>query len=124
MKEPVIEKLLYLSTAHITPSSFSLLEQDEFNGLTLYLKTDSSSGDIYGGFLYIDQNWYLKTVTRGLITTVVPTDAYNELPIDLQRLVSFANMEEVNWIMLDCACDETDMLPSYVDEWKGCDTDD
>ena len=79
-----IEKLVCLSTAHITPSSLSLLEQGEFDGLAFYSKVDAADGKCYGGC-------YFRKTTKLLTEQIEPTQEFNELPIDLQLLVSFAD---------------------------------
>lgn len=96
-----IEKLVCLSTAHITPRSLSLLEQDEFDGLAIYSKVDPEDGNCYGGFLFVDCGCYFRKTTRLLTEQIEPTPDYSELPIDLQLLVSFADAYGIEWLMFD-----------------------
>ena len=113
-----IEKLVCLSTAHITPSSFSLLEQDEFDGLVFYSKVDSMDGKCYGGFLFVDYGCYFRKTTRLLTEQIEPTPDYDELPIDLQLLVSFANAYGIDWLMFDRDEPQYDGLRTYEEEWE------
>ena len=113
-----IEKLVCLSTAHITPSSFSLLEQDEFDGLIFYSKVDPADGKCYGGFLFVDCGFYFRKTTRLLTERIEPTQDFNELPIDLQLLVSFADAYGVDWLMFDRDEPRYDGLRTYEEEWE------
>ena len=87
----MIEKMLVLSTAHITP--------DTCNG---YLRGRDApcypKGD-YGYFVYVEDD--------------VPDD----LPDDLRACYAFASEHQCDWIMFDCDASPVDGLACYDTEW-------
>lgn len=86
-----IDKIITLSTAHITKETYNLLENHPSEVCTaLYRKNR------YGWFIY------------------VPDELDNiSVPKDLNKLFEFARRHDCVWLCLDCDGNKVDFLPVY-----------
>lgn len=103
-----IDKMLTLSTAHITPHTGGLLDEylrrrehefdgdieQNFDGCSVYPKAD------YGWFIYVDDAKDDPAV-------------FDKLPADFAYLVDYALSHDCKWLCLDRDGDVVDDLISY-----------
>ena len=90
----VINKMLSLSTYHLTSETFDSLINDPLNFLfSYYEKRDPVEGDLYGIFfpVYFDE----------------------DMPDDLKACVEFAINHDCDYIMFDGDVDVVEGLPVY-----------
>lgn len=122
MTKPQICKVLYLSTAHLTTESVGRLKADYVDGFVWFDKRDCTTDELYGGWMFIDIFRFLtkKCVFSSGETTLFSSCEYDELPDDLQHIVTYACMNDIDCIMFDSAVKETEDLPKYEDKWTGC----
>lgn len=90
-----IDRILTLSTGHVTESTSELLNNDGIPGLIVYPK------DAYGWFI--------------LCSEEEKTDEPITIPDDLTEVIKFAIANDCTWLCLDRDGYFTDKLPKY--EW-------
>lgn len=89
-----IEKILTISTAHITEETNIILQNAEFNNLCLSVYQK----ECYGYWIYIGKS----------------AKIYREvIPEDLLDCIEFARQNDCQWLCLDCDAKETSELPTY-----------
>lgn len=102
-----IESMLCLSTAHLKPKTIEELTHDEIECCIYYEKIDVSTGEVYGGWLYISDQG--------------DSDDINAHK-DLKNIVDYCDEHDINWIMFDSDIMPNPMFPTYLDEWRERDT--
>ncbi|ADL36047.1 hypothetical protein bpr_II108 (plasmid) [Butyrivibrio proteoclasticus B316] len=90
-----INKMLSLSTAHITKETESKLSEQSIYEVNVYEKSE------YGYFIYPNIELLDK---RGW-----------DIPEDLKKCIGLAKANNCNWIVFDRDVDPVDELPTY--EW-------
>lgn len=90
-----IEKMMTLSTIHITESTSKYLDREDRAELVVYPKSE------YGWFIYLG----LDSLKDELLL----------IPKDLVEIIQFAIKNDCMWLCLDCDGDEEESLPIY--EW-------
>lgn len=98
----IIKPMLCLSTAHLKPETFQLLANDEIECCIFYQKVDCSTGECYGGWLYISDCGSSDSIDQ------------HE---DLKALVDYCDSKDIEWVMFDADEDENANLPVYNEEW-------
>lgn len=88
MAEPEIERLLVLSTTHITEHTCNTCLRAQNDSTPVYEKGG------YGWFVYVDA-WFPDT------------------PEDLNRTMTFAREKGCEWVMFDSDGPTIEQLPSY-----------
>jgi hypothetical protein len=86
-----MEKMMVLSTAHVTHETRVRLDNENFDGLVAYDKAE------FG--------WWIAIVEDELDPT--------QLPDDLRQVLIYAKKFGCAWVMLDCDADTIDDLPTY-----------
>ncbi len=89
-----IHKMLCLSTAHLTFSTRTLLEQDELPGSIFFPK------DIHGWFMHVPEQQQLQ-------------DTLVEAPTDVRDCLTLACTRGFQWLMFDSDGPTMDELPMY-----------
>lgn len=89
-----IHQMLCLSTAHLTFSTRSLLDQDATPGAIFFPK------DCYGWFMYVPPSQLLAASAA-------------EPPEDVSDCIAFASKRGVQWLMFDIDGPTIDELPLY-----------
>lgn len=98
-----ITKMLTVSTAHVTESTFNRLTYDGRANeikLPVYTKSIPEDEDSFGLYVYLDPNC-LKD---------------GKIPEDLMSVIQLAQKNDCGIICLDCDGPEIEELPIY--EWK------
>ena len=96
MRKLEIDKVLTISTAHITETTAEMLKKESTENnmfLSVYDKAD------YGWFIFIGG--------EGI--------NYEKMPDDLARCIKLAKFHECNWLCLDCDGMEVEFMETY--EW-------
>lgn len=99
----IIKPMLCLSTSHLKPETFRKLEHDEIDACIYYKKIDVTSGEYYGGWLYISEDGS-------------PDDINNNG--DLKTIVDYCDEHNIEWVMFDDDITQNPNLPIYADEWR------
>lgn len=99
----IIKPMLCLSTAHLKPKTVEDLTHDKIECCIYYEKIDVSSGDVYGGWLYISNDGSSDDI-----------NSHNDLKI----LVDYCDEHNIEWVMFDCDITPNPDLPVYIDEWR------
>lgn len=94
------EKLLTISTAHITPQTANWLDRYIDDLPPVYAKGD------YGWFIYIGSWWFSEK---------------KPIPDDLGFLLQFCMLNKVDVLCLDSDAETLDLLPEY--DWEEEDED-
>lgn len=89
-----IHKMLCLSTAHLTFSTRTLLEQDELPGSIFFPK------DIHGWFMHVPEQLLLQ-------------DTLVDAPTDVRDCLTLACARGFQWLMFDSDGPTMDELPMY-----------
>lgn len=98
-----IESMLCLSTAHLKPKTIEELTHDEIECCIYYEKIDVSTGEVYGGWLYISDQGDADDI-----------NAHK----DLKNIVDYCDEHDINWIMFDSDIMPNPLFLTYLDEWR------
>lgn len=93
----MIQKMLDLSTAHITENTADALNEGYDFNLVIYPKAE------YGWFIHVPDEEFFEDEEKVF-----------DLPTDLVRLIDIARVKECTWIMLDRDGSIHDNLPTYI----------
>lgn len=89
------DKMLTLSTAHLTETTRNLLEKEsEENNMCLTVYDKAT----YGWFIYVAPNLLENN---------------NNIPADLKRCIDLAHHYDCTILCLDCDAEPIDQLPQY-----------
>jgi hypothetical protein len=95
----MIGKYLDLSTAHLTPATRELLD-DEPDFVTTVMKHPGG----YGWLVYVQQD------------DVDPEEDAENIPPDLLACLKLAREHDCVWMLFDCDADTIPGLPTYDDD--------
>lgn len=97
----MIEKILTLSTAHVTADTAAQLDdrQHQMLGIAPFICFQK---DDYGWFVHVP--------------TVPEVTWHGQIPPDLNACMAMARAEGCTWLMFDCDADPVEGLPTYDGE--------
>ena len=103
--KPIIERVMTISTAHITQKTDELLQDDPCEwGISVYDKGE------YGYWIFIPDNYLINT-PDGVKETC------HGIPDDLHDCILLAMEHNCRWLCLDCDGVVVDDLKTYEWEW-------
>ena len=102
-----VDRMLCISTAHVTPLTMKNIQDGAFFWLPSYRKKDEVNGETYGAFMYAGEGVsdYAEEAT--------------DVPEDLRNVIQYAAEMNVPWVMFDRDAEEEEDLPTYHTAWDG-----